>query len=590
MDSRNHAQVQVFDQQRSVFSLLNEMLAGDFTDSTWHFLGRVPGVAPSYYTVRWDVSGELREAVMYAAWPTWMAYGQQLVKEVCDSPSSRIRSAGSVVVLARSVRAFCMFCCFDQALISIRHFGCSHTTAYIDYVRQLQLSKSAAEARLAALGYAWRERSSIGQGPEVRPFGHRERAAIARRIGVQDGHTPTIPPQELFGILNEAFGLIDAAPSLLADLQLYLSYTGSDSSRSAWFERKCGRPSSALFREVRATYGACIAVLLSFTSARKHEGAAIEEEDVARTINESVDLASREYKGARCADGRGTSRPLIDAVKKALDVIRGLTKETRLRSRERTLLIRVPFQHSCSKKGGARWVLDSRGIYNLLDAFSAHIGITHKLRPHVFRRAYALLWTWRFEMEDLFFLSRVMLHNDPGFTKAYIDDEDSWSFMPEAVRELTVHVLEESLLGMRELGGGVSSTLRRYLRILQSQVVTVDPHSVDVIVRRIVDDHGLRVVANSDGYCFMSAGRAKRARCSLDGVMPNYGNRTPEMCAGCPNFGVDLKRESVWMARLERHEVVLRTTDYPELRAASRKAIVMCKRVLRWIRKELGHA
>jgi len=574
------------DQGSPKFSLLDEAISGNLNDMTWRVSGHVPGVAPSSYTVHWRVCDELRATVMHGAWPTWVAYGKRLVQVICDSPSSRIRSGGSIAGLARHVRAFCSFCCFDQGLSSIKRFESSHLEAYIKHVQSLGLKAGSVDAKLAVLSHAWRARSEIESGLERGPFGYRERAAIARRIGLPGGHTPTIPAQELFLNLNEALKLIEAAPALLDDLDKYLNYSGKRRLRSAWFEVECGRSSRAMFRDARATYGACIALLLAFTAARKHEGASVQDEDAVRSIKENIDLVSREYKGARSAGGRQTSRPLNDAVRNAIDVIRGLTRGTRLSSHERTLLLRLPFQHSCSGRGDSHDALDSRGIYNLLDAFSVHAGTEQKLRPHVFRRAYAMLWMWRFEMEDLLFLSRVLLHNSPDFTKVYVEDENSWSFMSEAMRELTVEVLEESLLGVRAMGGGISSTLRRYVRILQVSVVTVDAHSVDAIIKRIVDGHGLRIVPNADGYCFMSSARGRRAKCSLDGVMPNYANRTSSLCFGCPNFGVDFSRKAVWKDRLNRHQIVFRTTAYPALRAASREAIAMCRRVLSWIGKE----
>lgn len=562
----------------------SEMIGGEIHSDRWIVRGCIPGAAPSSMTVGWAPFAEGAEPMF---WSVWKRYGQKLVQAIYESTEHNLARGTSLVGIAREVRSFCEFCCAHESLPSIEKFGPSHLESYLSHLEKLKISEAYVDAKLSVLSYAWALKEAVGEGIELAPFHFRERAALARKIGVDNGHTPTIPPADLFWLLNEAIRLVEGAPELLKDFYRYLKIRESVGNKvSGVYRAEAGRSSDLLLDDVRATYGACVVIILAFTAARKHEGAAIDDRDAARTAQNHVDLVSREYKGSGTNWGRKTSRPVVPIVAQAIDVVLKLTEVTRKRSRIRKLLLRLPVGHSVSGGKTPHYALDSRGLYSLLDAFGKRAGIDRRLRPHMFRRAYALLWVWRFEIGDLYFLSRILLHNSLEYTLAYSEDERSWDFLPEAMRELTVEILEDSLLGSRALSGGISSTLRRYSRILQASVEVVRPEDVDALVGRLVDVQGIRVRAHADGYCFMSVARGKYAKCSLDGLRPNYSNRTALMCAGCPNFGVDVMREDIWRERLARHELVAKQTQFGELAAASRKAVAACKKILRTILKK----
>lgn len=561
-----------------------EMIGGEIHGDRWVVVGCVPGAAPSSMTVGWAPFAAGEEPMF---WSEWKRYGQKLVQALYESPEHNVNRGSSLVTIAREVRSFCQFCCVHERLPSIEKFGPSHLESYLLHLEELKISESYVITKLSVLSYAWELKDAVGSGIEQSPFCFREKAAFARKIGVENGHTPTIPPGDLFWILNEAIRMVERAPELIKDFSRYLKLRASAGRNvGGVYRAAAGRSSEHLLDDVYATYGACIVIILAFTAARKHEGASIDDRDAARTAQEHVDLVSREYKGSGTIFGRKTSRPVLPIVAQVIDVVLKLTDVTRKRSRIRKLLLRLPARHSVGGGRIPRFALDSRGLYNLLDAFGKRAGTDLKLRPHMFRRAYALLWVWRFEVGDLYFLSRILLHNSVEYTLAYSEDERSWDFLPEAMREMTVEILEDSLLGSRALSGGISSSLRRYSRILQASVEVVRPEDVDALVRRLVDVQGMRVRAHADGYCFMSVSRGKYAKCSLDGVRPNYSNRTALMCAACPNFGVDVMREDIWRERLERHQLVARQTQFEELASASRKAVAACKKVLRAILKE----
>ncbi|WP_313498028.1 hypothetical protein [Pseudoxanthomonas mexicana] len=560
-----------------------EMIGGEIHGDRWVVIGCIPGAAPSSMTVGWAPFEAGNEPMF---WSDWKKYGQKLVQALYESPEHNVNRGTSLVTIAREVRSFCQFCCAYERLPSIDKFGPSHLESYLHHLEGLKISEANVSAKLSVLSYAWELRDAVGTGIERSPFFFREKAALARKIGVENGHTPTIPPADLFWILNEAIRMVERAPELIKDFSRYLKLRESAGRNvSGVYRAAAGRSSDLLLDDVYATYGACIVIILAFTAARKHEGASIDDRDAARTAQNHVDIVSHEYKGSGTNWGRKTSRPVVPIVAQAIDVVLKLTAATRKKSRIRKLLLRLPVRHSVSGGRTPRFALDSRCLYSLLDAFGRRAGTDIKLRPHMFRRAYALLWVWRFEVGDLYFLSRILLHNSVEYTLAYSEDERSWDYLPEAMREMTVEILEDSLLGSRALTGGMSSSLRRYARILQASVTVARPEDVDALVRRLVDVQGIRVRAHADGYCFMSVSRGKYAKCSLDGVRPNYSNRTALMCAACPNFGVDLMREDIWRERLERHERVAKQTQFEVLASESRKAVVACKKILRAILK-----
>lgn len=156
------------------------------------------------------------------------------------------------------------------------------------------------------------------------------------------------------------------------------------------------------------------------------------EEDVIdfTRIKDLDILVGLEMKTAGTITGKKTERAVIQEVKDALNVILELTKYTKEKSRLETILLKLPFSHSVNGTGEKSFYLTTNGLYMVLRYFVNSAKFNRvDLRPHMFRRAYAMLWTWRYEIGDLEELRLMLKHNSLNFTQKYTDDENVWEFM-----------------------------------------------------------------------------------------------------------------------------------------------------------------
>lgn len=113
----------------------------------------------------------------------------------------------------------------------------------------------------------------------------------------------------------------------------------------------------------------------------------------------------------------------------------------------------------------------------------------------MFRRAYAMLWTWRFEIGDLEgILSLMLKHNSTSFTKKYTDDEDVWQFMGETEQDLAFDLLNRAFQGKIIISGQISETLERYSRLIQAKSKLLDSTDIADFVEEFIQTNDMRIV------------------------------------------------------------------------------------------------
>lgn len=557
-------------------------LLNDFTADTWRLKEFAPGNHRARMTVSW-MSFHLAEGIAdRVRWARWKNYARRLAFHIMESDKTGVSKTSSLATLAREIRAACEFFCFQIGAENISQVGRVELDAFEDHIKGLGLSVSAAEMKLSVLWYAWILKEDVGEGLTAKPFLRGKRRAIAKRLASPGGHTPTIMPREFFELMNAALERVLNASDVLDRLSVYLACKKDGDPRrvARRYQSRQGESSAKLFDDVRCLYAAALIVVFALTAQRKHEQSAIGYSGAKQTADGSCDLKGVEHKTAGTISGKETSRAVIAEVRVALSVIIGLTAETRALSGLETLLLRLPIQHSVAR-GEPEFELTSAGLYSLMDTFTRRYAGGQKIRPHMFRRAFAMLWAWRFETGDLYYLSKLLYHNSYQFTVTYTEDEDVWEFLPEEMREFTNQLLEDAFLGSRNLVGGVATSLRRYARLLQARVSVLNPGAVGDFVEALTERLGLIVYPFADGYCFITKARRKRARCSTDGVAPNHARRNADLCNACSNFGVDESRREIWQLRERFHREVHESTDIPFLREASLEGAAVCQKKLR---------
>lgn len=561
--------------------------SNDLYDIEWSVKPHLNGNGKASWNVSWEPVSSNGKMQMY--WPSWRRFGQKVVFWLMHHPENKPPVSSTICVYAREIRAICEWFCFERRVASVSEIFRDDIDALLVYLESLQLKRNSVNTKLSMLRLFNQFKPLVGEGLSFDPFrANGSISKVSKQISVPQGHTPTIYPRDFFQILNSALAMLNRADHLLERLDAYMnlrSINVSKSSRnvSRQYKKKYGESTLELQNDLRALYGACVVVLLALWGERKHELLNSDGGGVMSFLDSTDDVIEGiEYKTSGTLTGKQTQRAAIVEVRNALSVIARLTKWTRDKGENDWFFVRLSFGHSASQNPQKE--ITTTTLYSLLNSFSKRADVDVKLRPHMFRRSFSMLWAWRFEIGDLEMLSKLLYHNNEVFTRFYTEDEDVWEFLPEAERELAFTIIHDGLTGSRKMTGALGHLLERYRRRLTAKIGVLSPEKTERFARRLLVEGGYRSIANADGYCFINEARGQRAKCSTDGSNPNYAHRSEELCVQCPNFGVGGSRIEYWETRRSAYEEVQKKTSVPMLADAAKRGVARADRIIRQIK------
>lgn len=559
-------------------------LNNDLDDDVWSLNIHLDGIDSSKGIVNWKYNPYESSEIKTGNVHYWIGLAKRLTYFYMESDKTKCGKASSLAVMAREIRSMCLWFCYERKCSSVSEIELHDIKGFENYVAKLGVKVNTVLIKLTVIKSLWVLREELNEGLVFNPYVKSNALKIkAKKLGECNQHTKTIKPLALFKVINFSLETISGADKWIELLDVYLELKTKKKRVSREFKIKTGASSGDLIEQVRIIYGAAIVLIFSLLAERKHELSATKFRDVIDLLEQDEnELDGVVHKTAKTIGGRRTKRPVIKEVKTALSLIVEITKETRKTYDGDLLLIRHPLSHSASKNPQTE--LCESTIYSLLNTFSNASGYEGELRPHMFRRAFSMIWAWRYEVGDIHLLSKILYHNNEEFTKFYTEDEDVWEYLPEAQQELAFEVMEGVLTGKNKLYGGFGKVLERYGRMIVSKVSLSTPERVGSLLSNLLSANDYKIIAHDDGYCFMSENRAKHAQCSTNGRTPDYSNRRDEYCLRCQNFGVDENRSPQWEKRLRQHTVVYKTTDIEILKKASKEGIKRAKKVLSWIK------
>ncbi|WP_084286497.1 tyrosine-type recombinase/integrase [Halomonas halodenitrificans] len=534
-------------------------LDADSTPDKWRLKQMVPGSSSSYFTVNWPpVSRDITPASAHR-WKWWQGYSQRLACSIMESDKTDVSKTSTLSIYCREVRAIAEWFCFSCGLSSVQEVNRKHIDAYEQYLSNAGLAVNTVSLKLSVLSYMFTLSREVGDGLVFSPYMN-DITGVAKKIGRKGQHTKTIFPKHFLGLIDFALEKVADSERVIDLLGGYLAVGENVSRRirGRKVEAQLGVSVAQLKKEVRLLYCSAILVIMALTAMRKHEASSISYDDAIASISSEGYISGVVHKTAGTQTGQRTSRPVPKEVINSLSIIVELTNKTRaVSSNSDRLLLDLPFGYGIRKGEKHDDTISTNKLYKLFDFFSEEAGFDCKLRPHMMRRAFSMMWSWRFDVGDLEYLSSILYHNDYRYTKSYVDDEDVEEFLDSGVREYTHDYLERVLVGDVSVVGGINSTLRKYKRIFHAKFHLISPDRVSDFVDSVVARHKYRVIPNADGYCFINPGRGSRAKCSSNGRKEDYSNRSEVTCASCPNFGVDSTRREYWMRRRDAHIKVM---------------------------------
>lgn len=562
---------------------INDWLQGLFEDDCWKIKPSTKGYNISHYTISWEYpfANGIVDRSSY-----WVYLAKTATYYCMESDKVDCKLRTSLVAYARGIRSFCFWMYSERKCSNIMDVTPSDIQAYEQYLKELELAISTVESKLGIVEIFWTLREEIGEGLTFNPYIKKNSLSKkAKYIGVKKGSTPTIPPRDLFSIINTSLEKLNRSKEVINNLNIYIELKAkySNSHFTRLFERETEIKTEDFLQELGSLYCSSIIIVLILTGERKHELHHTKYSDTLALFDgDDTELLGRLTKTAGTSTGQQTVRPVICELKLAFKVIIALTSHLRKGYDGDALFLKLPIRKD-AYKGSPE--LTQRVLYTLLNNFYNEKVYTkiEKLRPHMFRKAFSLMWAWRFEVGDLHSLSKMLFHNNENFTKTYTESDDFLEFLPEAYRELLYDTLERSLIGEEVVHGKVGKALKRYSSILKSLVTVITPEAVHQFVASLIKKREYALIPQSDGFCLIDRERQKYAKCSTDGKTPNYANRNEKLCFSCMNFGVTETRKSVWEQRLSSHKRVFYSTDVGMLKQSSLEGIERAEKVIQWI-------
>ena len=562
-------------------------LLNNYEDDVWKLKPHIHSDDNSRYTVNWNIFDINDYIGVFNRWDYWKSAAKELAYWIMNAPTNKCKTTSSLANFCRSIREIYEWLCFERKCFSLSEVKQEDITSFIEHVAAKKLTESTVLNKLIVISYVYSHRKYLSESFTFNPFKSKKITALAKAYSIENGHTPTLYPQEIFGLLNHALKLVKESKLTLQLFDKYMKIHSDTSMahRSMYlrFFKLTGVKSSDLQRQVRALYGAAITIILILLAERKHELSLTKEEDVIDLLNKDLDiLVGLEMKTAGTITGKKTKRAVIQEVKDALNVILELTKYTKEKSRLETILLKLPFSHSVNGTGEKSFYLTTNGLYMVLRYFANSAKFNRvDLRPHMFRRAYAMLWTWRYEIGDLEELRLMLKHNSLNFTQKYTDDENVWEFMGKNEQDLAFDLLNRAFQRKIVVAGKMSETLERYSRIIQAKSTLLDAVTIADHIDDIIINTGLRVVAHADGFCFINHTSLENALCRTEGIGLDPVKRKDTICMNCPNFATDNSRKPYWEKRIKLHQVVVESSKNEQLIEGSKQFIKEAEKILK---------
>lgn len=559
-----------------------EWLDGDPNKVEWKFVENLTGQYECRLKLTWKSTFETMNLSSIGRWKGWVSYIKEFAIMLIEGSTS-LNAPGSQKAKAQNLKYVAQFMCFSRHRSSAKEITKSDVKALEIHLKEREVSVSYVSEVLRTLRQLWSEAFDNIESITFDPYvGTSEISRKAKEIGVKNGHTRTLKPDEGLSILNSALSLIENSKDTLDNYDLYRKLKTTHTCPYKAFRLRAKQRATEFLEEVRMLYGAAIVVCFTLTAMRKHELSEITEQFAQDLVTGETDiLTGKVRKTAHVSEGKVTERSTVPELVKAIEVVLRLTSDVRETSKSKTLFLKLSTHNSVRGGHVALVELGLRPLYSLLDLLAKHANYEKDtLRPHMFRRFFSMMWSWRFELGDLHYLARMLFHNGFEFTRAYTDDDDVWDFLPQDIKDLTHTIFEDMLLHGRKMAGGFSRTIERYRRLIQANVHIVSPEQVSALIDKLIEKNDYTIIPAADGYCFMSKHRAKNAKCTINGVMPDYANRNEIRCGGCSNFGVSERKLAIWQRRKDAHQKTYNTTNSSELKRQAKKGMALAERML----------
>lgn len=485
----------------------------------------------------------------------------------------------------------------------------------IDAAEERSLTTEAIRRRLIPFKLLYEHRRNLDDALTAPPFQGQALQDIAKRLGSDIGRTKTIPVKQGATLIERSIRwVLDYAPHILESkeavdegrsveeaLAIGLTHVPAtpfplrqEQGDERLLDSALGsiRPvipgtGMSLQTAVRYLTTACGIVIAAFSARRAAEIVGLKIDCIERDDAGKAWLTSFIHKTLQ-SHGKV---PVPEAVVAAVAVL------TRLSARARTITgTNYLFQFNSP---GTHVVLgmgrDGVPVFRLsqltrefgyfVDVPPLPDGSRWSFHPHQFRRFFAVLYVWCYELADWGALAHHLRHFDLEMTRRYVTDAELGGILHQANRERTSEILAGVASGNVHLAGASGLRLDESLRKLYARLA----HRVQIVPERKLQQRVLRFVERTNldlkalpwGYCASPQAQGPTARCTSGAGPAAPETATISTCVECSRNVRSIEFKPYLERTLTRHRrLATSTSAAPMLKRASE---ALCSDILMYL-------
>ena len=435
------------------------------------------------------------------------------------------------------------------------------------------------------------------------PFQGQALKDVAKRLGSDIGRTPTIPIAQAATLIErsirwvldysplilDAKDALDAGQALPASADSFLSAPATPFPLRPGFQNeRISHPefgtASPVVRGVGMTLPAalsylavaCGTVIAAFSARRAAEIVGLQENCIVRDDAGNPWLRSFIHKTLQ-SDG---TVPVPEVVASAVATLERLSARARMINASRYLFqFNLPGGDvivGMGRDGSPIFQLSTRlrefGYF--VDVPALPDGSRWSFRPHQFRRFFAVLYVWFYDLADWGALAYHLRHFNLEMTRRYVSDPELGAIINQANRQRTAEILSNVALGSQQLSGLGGKRLEQavqglYTRLAQ-RIQVVPERKLQQRIMRLVERTKLDLRALPWGYCASPAVQGLSAVCTGNSGPAAPSAATISTCSRCDRNVRTPEFKPYLEAALAQHRKVAEAAGtVPLLRRAS---------------------
>ena len=462
---------------------------------------------------------------------------------------------------------------------------------------------------LEVFNYLYVHRRYLDDTLLFKPFVGTSVSKKAQAIGARVGRTRSIPIKQGITMIERSVRwVIDYAPQLLEISEkvnqifrtsssstraslcqelLFASRSGQDLRCSPWplngivrtqteyeflsFEKRNG---ISLRQAMLFLQTACAVVIAAFSARRAAEITSLKAGCI-KQHNSNIWLTIFIHKTLQAED----TVPVPEIVKEAVSVLEKISAKARSDRGDDRL-----FQFSSEY---ASWSADtiSGKLSSNIEDFGFYLDIPKwkgelwQFKAHQFRRFFAILYVYIYDLGDFGVLSYYLRHFNPEMTRHYIRDDELGQILSDVKREQAVSIIYNAALGNSRVSGKMGNRLvaaaQRLREQMAKRLTVVSEDRLVQKIERMLQMQQLELHATPWGYCAVK--RAKEAPCIITddsvGEM-DFSRAHAGICRACDYSMRTPEFVPLWEKTRSQHLSIASSNTVPRiLRTASERCV-----------------